>query len=51
MAAGSTGRDGVDPAEQLTDEIVSYWEGETLVVQTGLGELIVATDTLARVER
>ena len=51
MTAGSAGRDGVDPAEQLTGEIVSYWEGETLIVQNGLGELIVATDTLAKVER
>lgn len=51
MVAGSIGRGGDDPPEQLAAEIVSYWDGETFVVQTGHGELIVATDTLARVKR
>lgn len=38
-------------AADLRDSVVTYWEGDTLVVQTGHGELIVASDTVLEAER
>lgn len=40
-------RDGFD----LDDMLVSYWDGDTFVVQNGCGELLIASDTVVEVER
>lgn len=53
MTPGTGGRDGGhdDQVEQLADELVSYWKAETFVIQTGHGELVLASDTVEGVER
>lgn len=50
MVTGSIGRCGDGDAEQLADEIVSYWHAGTFVVQNGHGALIIASDTVVKVE-
>lgn len=40
-----------DDAPDLADMVVSYWDGDTFVVQNGRGELLLASDTVVKVER
>lgn len=37
--------------DELDDMVVAYWDSGTYVLQTGLGQLICASDTVIEVER
>ena len=42
---------GADDAPDLDDVVISYWDGDTFVVQSGHGQLLIASDTVVEVER